>query len=192
MKTIKVLSLIIGIVLCFIFVINALGYRSNVANGITGTEIKKIEIGMTLEQVTSILGNPFEIENLEGQHDLSCKKPNFLEMSINENTDIVHIVDSFYNETSCCKTYKKDRQRFGKRVTLTYTKPVRFSKYYPMLWVYLDSNYHVQEVFAKRYDFIDNVVIYSLSIKTDTTTLEEIPNEISSFINDDLFDKCFK
>ena len=193
MKTIKVLSLIIAIVLlCFILVINILGYRSNVANGITGTEIKKIEIGMTLEQVTSILGDPFEIENLEGQHDLSCKKPNFLEMSINENTDIVHIVDSFYNKTSCCQTYKKDRQRFGKRVTLTYTKPVRFSKYYPMLWLYLDSNYHVQEVFAKRYDFIDNVVIYSLSIKTDTTTLEEIPNEISSFINDDLFDKCFK
>ncbi len=61
-----------------------------------------------------------------------------------------------------------------------------------MLWVYLDSSYCVQGVFAKRYDFIDDVGIYSLSWKTDTITLEEIPNEISLFVNDDLFNKCFK
>ena len=192
MKTIKALSLIIGLILCLVLAINILGYRSNVANEITGTEIKEIEMGMTLEQVISILGKPYKIENSKGQHDFSCKNPNFLETSVNENTDIIHIVDSFFNDTSCCEAYKEDRQRFGKRVTLTYTKPVRFSKYYPMLWVHLDSNYRVWNVFAKRKDHIDDICIYSLSWKTDTTTLEEIPNEISLFINDDLFNKCFK
>ncbi len=132
MKTIKVLSLIVGIILCFIFVINTLGYRSNVANGITGDEIKKIEMGMTLEQVISILGKPYEINGLEVQHGFSCKNSNFLETSVNENTDIIHIVDSFFNDTSCCEAYKEDRQLLDKRVTLIYTKPVRFSKYYPI------------------------------------------------------------
>lgn len=192
MKITKVLSVILGIILCLVLVINIFGNRSNIVNGITGFEIKKIEMGMTLEQVISILGKPYEIKNYYGLHDVSCKNPIFLETSVDENTDIIHIVDSFFKALHCCEDYKEDRQKFDKRVTLTYTKPVCFSKYYPMLWVHLDSNYRVHGVFAKRYGFIDDVEIYSLSWKTDTTTLEEIPNEISLFINNDLFNKCFK
>lgn len=192
MKALKALSLIIGVILCLVLVINILGYRSNVANGITGDEIKKVEMGMTLEQVISILGKPYEINNYNGQHDFSCKTPLFLEMSLNDNTDIIHIVDSFYNAPYCCGACKEDRQLCGKEVTLTYTKPVRLSKYYPMLWVHLDSNYCVRSVFAKRYEFIDDVCIYSLSWKKEETTLEEIQGETSLFINDELFNKCFK
>jgi len=197
MKLMKIIGLtilsIIGIILCLVLVINLLGYRSNIANGITGTEIKQIEMGMPLEEVISILGKPFEIYNLHGQHDLiSCKKPKFLEMSVNENTDIIHVVDSFFNDTSCCDSYKESIQRRGKQVTLTYTKPVCLSIYYPMLWVHLDSNYCVWNVYAKRKDHIDDITIYSLSWKMDTITWEDITGERSLLINDELFEKCFK
>jgi hypothetical protein len=197
MKAIKILGLIIlsiiGVILCHILVIDVLGYRSNIVNGITGTEIKKIEMGMTLEEVISILGQPYEIHTLAGLHDFSCKNPKpRLEMNVNENTDIIYIIDSIFNDADfCCDGNEEDIQR-GKRVTLTYTKPVRFSKYYPMLWVHLDSNYRVWSVYAKRKEFMDGICIYSLSWQTDTTTWEEIPGEIGLFINDELFNKCFK
>jgi len=199
MKTIKIVSFIIlsiiGIILCFVLVINILGYRSNVANGITGTEIKKIEMGMTLEQVISILGKPYEIETLAGLHNLTCQNPKpRLEMSIDEDTDIIYIIDSIFSDTFfCCEGNEEDIQS-GKRVTLTYTKRFCLLKSlfapYPMLWVHLDSNYCVNSVGAKRYP--EDIHIYSLSWQTDETTLEEKPGEISLFINDGLFNKCFK
>ena len=198
MKTIKVISFIIlsiiGIILCFILVINILGYRAIIANGITGNKIKEIRMGMTLEEVISILGKPYEIDYSTRHHNFTCKNPRFeLGISVNETTDIIHIVDSIYNDTNyCCDAYEETKIRFGKEVTLIYTKPVRFSKYYPMLWVHLDSNYCVNSVFAKRYEFMDDICIYSLSWKTDETTLEEISGEISLFINEELFNKCFK
>ena len=182
----------ISIILCLVLVINILGYQSNVANGITGTEIKKIKMGMTLEDVISILGKPYEISTLAGLHNWDCKNPKpTLKMDVDENTDIFHIVDSIFNDTDyCCEGNKEDIQR-GKRVTLTYTKPVRFSKYYPMLWIHLDSTYQVWNVFAKRYEFMDDLCIYSLSWKKDETTLEEIPGEVNLIINEELFSKCF-
>jgi hypothetical protein len=183
---------IIGIILCFVLAINILGYRSDIANGVTGDKIKEIQMGMTLEEVISILGKPYEIESLAGLHDFNCKNPKpRLEMSIDENTDIIRIVDNIYNDGNyCCEGNEEDIQR-GKRVTLTYTKPVLFSKYYPMLWVHLDSNYRVWNVFAKRYEFMDDVCLYSLSWKYDETTLEVKPDKVSLFINKDLFNECF-
>jgi hypothetical protein len=200
MKTIKVIGFIIlsiiGIILCFVLAINIFGHKSNVANGITGTEIKRIEMGMTLEQVISVLGKPYEIETSSGQHSLvSCKNPKLgLKIRVKENTDIVHIVDNFYDTCYCCDGYKESIQRMGKRVTLTYTKRPCLSLFipYPMLWVHLDSNYRVWNVFAKRYKSPDDICIYSLSWKTDETTLEEISGETDLFINDELFNKCFK
>jgi hypothetical protein len=196
-KTFKIISIIIlstlSIILCFILVINILGYRSNIANGITGTDIKEIEVGMTLEEVISILGQPYEIHTLAGLHDFSCKNPKpRLEMNVDKNTDIVYVVDNIFNATDyCCDGNEEDIRR-GKRVTLTYTQPVRLSKYYPMLWVHLDSNYRVWSVFAKRYKFMDNICIYSLSSQNDTTIFQEIPDKTELFINDELFNKCFK
>jgi hypothetical protein len=201
MKTIKVIIFsilsIIGIILCFVLAINVFGYQSNVANGITETEIKKIEMGMTIEEVISILGKPFEIENLDGAHDLSCKNPKFLEMKINKNTDIVQVVDSFFDDTNyCCDAYKKSIPRWGKRITLIYTKRpcflISLFTSYPTLWVHLDSNYCVHNVYAKQYEFMDDICIYSLSWKMDTTTFEEIQGEIDLYINDELFNKCFE
>ena len=199
MKKLKLLTpaiLSLVIFLCFVFRYPV--YKSNIANGITGDKIKEIKIGMTLEQVISILGKPYEIVNLNGQHDFSCKNPMFLKKIVDKNTNIIHIVDSIFNGTCyCCDDYREDIQRIGKKVTLIYAK--KYSTlatlfiYYPMLWVHLDSNYRVNHVFAKRYEFFDSICIYSLSGRLDETTpLEEIPGEVSLFINEELFNKCFK
>jgi len=180
------------VLLCFSLVINILGYRSNIANEITGDKIKEVQLGMPLEQVISILGKPYHIETDLGLHILSCKNPKpMFKMKVKESTDIISIVDSIFNDTNyCCEGNKEDIQR-GKRATLTYTKPVRFSEHYAMLWVHLDSNYCVRCVYAKQYEFImGNVCIYSLSWKTDKTTLEKMPGEV--YINEELFNNCFK
>ena len=186
MKNIKILTLIILSIIGIILIINFLGYRSNIANGITGDKIKKIQIGMPFEQVISILGRPYEIKSLAGLHDFSCKNPKpRLEMNVIESTDIISIVDSIYNDTNyCCDGNEEDVLR-GKEVALTYTKkytsPIRFFIYYPMLWVHLDSNYCVRSVYAKRYDWFDSICIYSL-----------LSADGIGFINEELFNKCFK
>jgi len=102
MKIIKILGLIIlsfiGIIISSILVIKVLGYRTNIANGITGAEIKQIEISMPFEETILILGKPYTITNRKGQHSIAhCKTPKLLEKSINKNTDIIQVVDSFFN-----------------------------------------------------------------------------------------------
>ncbi|MCL2289344.1 MAG: hypothetical protein FWC34_01375 [Bacteroidetes bacterium] len=198
MKIIKILGLIILSIIVFILssvlVIKVLGYRTNIANGITGTEIKQIEIGMPFEEIISILGKPFTIENRNGQHSIvHCKNPKLLEMSVNKNTDIIQVVDSFFNGTYCCDAYKESIQ---KGVTLQYTKRHCFFRNlfsnFPMLWVHLDSSYCVHSVYAREFDLDLKPVIYSLSKKIDYDTWEEIPNEISLYINDELLEKYFK
>ena len=190
MKIIKILGLIILSIIAFVLisvlVIKILEYRTNIANGITGTEIKQIEIGMPFEKTISILGKPFKIENLEGQHSIAhCKNPKLLEMSVNRNTDIIQVVDSFFNGTYCCDSWKESIQ---KGVTLEYTKRPCFLRNlfsnFPMLWVHLDSNYCVLSVYARELDLDLKPVIYSLHRKFDYDTWEEIPNEISLYINE--------
>jgi hypothetical protein len=198
MKIIKILGLIIlsfiGIILISILVIKVLGYRTNIANGITSTEIKQIEIGMPFEETILILGKPFTIANRHGQHSIAhCKNPKFLEKSVNKNTDIIQVVDSFFNGTYCCDSWKESIQ---KGVTLEYTKRpcflINLFSNFPMLWVHLDSNYCVQEVYAREFDLDLKPVIYSLSRKVDYDTWEEVPNEISLYINEELLEKYFK
>jgi len=197
MKIIKILGLIIlsliGLILCFILVIKVLGYRTNIANGITSAEIKQIEIGMPFEETISILGKPFKIYTRGGQHSIAhCKNPKFLEMSVDTNIDIIQVVDSFFNGTYCCDSWKESIQ---KGVTLEYTRRPcflrnLFSKF-PMLWVHLDSNYCVQEVYARELDLDLKPVIYSLYRKVDYDTWKEVPNEISLYINEELLEKYF-
>ena len=172
MKTINILSLIlisiIGIILCFVLVINIFGYRSNIANEITGDKIKEVKIGMTLEQVISILGKPYEIDFATRHHNHICENPRLeFNISVNKNTDIIHLVDSIYNDTNyCCAAYEETKTRFGKGVTLTYTKrppPLIIGLvYYEMLWVHLDSNYCVSSVYAKKYEGFEDSCIYAL------------------------------
>ena len=190
MKKIRVLTLIIlSVVVC----ISCMD-KSNIANGITGDKIKEIKTGMTLEDVVSILGMPYEIDCADRMHNVTCKNPRIeREISVNENTDIIHIVDGIYNDTNyCCDAYKESMQRVGKEVTLTYTKSpalLRGFVIYTMLWVHLDSNYCVRSVYAKRYEGPEGFCIYSSSKKSDETILE---GKQEAFINEELFNKCFK
>jgi hypothetical protein len=196
MERIKVLTVVIlsiFIFLCFLFAINIFGYRSK----ISGNKIKEIRLGMPLEQVISTLGKPYEIEDFGGNHNSNCENPNLLKIRVNNNTDIIHIVDSFYNVAPCCDSYEESVRRLrGKQVTLTYTKKpapliIGCLVSHPMLWVHLDSNYCVRSVYAKRYEGND-ICIYSLSWQYDEETLKDKTGEVIFFINDELFNKSFR
>lgn len=173
---------ILGMVLLFVLVINIIGTRADIVDGVTGDKIKQVKSGLTLEQVISILGRPYKINTSPGLHNIDCPNPRpLLNMDINNNTDIRQIVDNIYNDTNyCCDGNKQDMQTKG--VTLTYTRPVSFSKYYPMLWVHLDSTFKVWNVYAKQYDGLlgyDDRQIYSLT----ATGID---------INENKFADCFK
>ena len=140
--------------------------KSKIADGVTKDKIKEIEMGMPLEQVISILGNPYEIDCGVGHHNNTCKNPK-LESGIraNNNADIIRIVDSIYNDTNyCCDYYKETKLEFGKYVTLTYTKRpsqlIRGLVNYSMLWVHIDSNYCVSGVYARKYEGFEGIDIY--------------------------------
>ena len=196
MRKRKVLTLIILSIAILLGV--AFAYKASFANGITGDAIKEIKLGMPLEQVISILGMPYEIDFACYAHDSTCKNPRIeSNISVNENTDIIHTVDCIYNNANyCCDAYKESMQKFGKKVTLTYTKKypslISFFVDYPMLWVHLDSDYRVKEVYAKRYEFIESICIYSLSWKYNKTIFDAKQEDVKFFINEELFNKCFK
>jgi len=153
---------------------------SRIADGVTGDKIKEVEKGMPLEEVISILGRPYEINCATRHHNNTCENPRIeSNISVTKNTDIIYLVDSIYNDTNyCCDFYEETKTRFGKKVTLTYTKrPVLLRGFvsYTMLWVHLDSNYRVSSVYAKRYEGFEDFCIYPLS-----------------WGNEELFNKCFK
>ncbi len=119
---------------------------------------------MTLEEVLTILGRPYHISSTRGKHNIRCRQPKSrLDMDINDQTDIKAEVEKIYNDTNyCCEGNREDLK--DKFLTLTYTKRVPLSEYYPMLWVHLDSSYRVSNVFAKQYDGflgLDDPCIYS-------------------------------
>lgn len=148
--------------------------KSELSGDFSSTKIRKIELGMTLEDVQKILGQPFQITSLAGLHEHSCKRQkDRLIKDITHNADIRQIVNQKFSETDfCCEGNKDDMAH--KLVTLVYTKRIKFSKHYPMLWIHLDSNFQVKHVIAKQYDgflgFEDPCIYYltanSLSEKT--------------------------
>jgi hypothetical protein len=183
-----------GLILLLIMAVNIIGTRSDIVDGVTGTKIKQVKPGMTIEQVISILGSPYSINALKGIHNNSCKKRQpRLYMEVNSSTNIKATVDRFYSEQHyCCEGNKQDMQT--KNVTLTFTQPVIFSKNYPMLWVHFDSDYKVSRVYAKSYEGIlglNDRCIYSLSWAFDAKTMEMRQDTVTMFINNELFKKSF-
>lgn len=173
-----------------------LGTRSNIAAGVTGDKIKQVKPGMSMEEVVSILGNPYGLESMAGLHTFQCQHPKpSLQIAVTKSLDIRKAVDDFYNDTIyCCPGNREDKQT--KEITLIYTKPVEFSMHYPMLWIHLDSSFRVYGVYAKRYDGflgLDDPCIYSQywermfdSIGTVTFT-----GNIDYFIDEPKFAECF-
>lgn len=197
MKRIILIIVIIFIALglTLILTINILGTRTDIVNGINGTKIKKVKLNMTIEQVFSILGRPYRINASRGLHNIGCKNPHKrLDIETNNKTDIKSTVNNFYNDTNyCCDGNKEDMQ--NKEVSLEYTRPIKLSKNYPMLWIHLDNNFCVNSIYAKSYSGIfglDDKCIYSLSWEMDTISLKIIYGKTDLFINEKIFNECFK
>lgn len=118
---------------------------------------------MTLQEVEETLGKPFGVSMLYGQHNASCSNPMGFRHKIEKETNIAELLTTTFNDTHfCCSAYRADLQR--KRATLEFTKPVLFSKEYPMLWIHIDSLLRVSEVYSKCYGCgSDEKTTYSLS-----------------------------
>lgn len=145
-----------GIILFFYFSPYILNSRSN----IKGENIKKIEGGMSLDDLESLIGKPVEIIESPGLHDIGCKNPR--ELKIDANKKMSLSIEEFYGDTNyCCEGNREDLQ--DKNVSLTYTE--RKTLGHAMLWVDLDSTLKVSGVYVKRYDFLDldGKHVYSLS-----------------------------
>ena len=159
-------------------------------------DIERIYIGMPLDSVVLVLGQPCSFSSDLGCHDLTCKQSrNVSDIKMTKETDIIHVMDSIYQDTNyCCETNREMMKTIEKNTTLTYTKKPFFImsilKSYPMLWIHLDSNYRVSSVYAKYYD-ADDKCIYSLSSSTLFLNEEKQNEHVELFVDTTLFRKCF-
>lgn len=168
MKRKQLILLSLLIVIGFITVNFSMDKR-DLSGEFSATEIRQIQVGMNLEDVQEILGQPYQITSLAGLHEMTCKRQKSrLTENIGSKSDIKQLVNQKFSETDyCCEGNKEDLE--NKRVTLVYTKRQEFSRHYPMLWIHLDSNFQVENVFAKQYDGylgLDDPCIYSLTVES--------------------------
>ena len=77
------------------------------------------------------------------------------------------------------KPFEAKSRNNKNEITYYYSKPVMFSKNYPMLWVHFDDDLKVCDVYAKRYIYFgaDDEGIYGLAPK--------------QWIDKEVFYKCF-
>ena len=165
-------------------------------NTIQYSDIEQIYIGMPLDSVVMLLGQPYTFESDLGCHDLTCKQPRMVsDIKMTKETDIIHVIDSIYQDTNyCCESNRQTMKTIEKNTTLTYTKRpiflISILKSYPMLWVHLDSAYRVSSVYAKYYN-ADDKCIYSLSSNTIFPDDDNRDGHIELFVDTTLFRMCF-
>jgi hypothetical protein len=137
-----------GIILFFYFSPYILNSKSN----IKGENIKKIRLGMSLDDLESLIGKPIKIIEAPGLHNNNCKNPRDHSLKIDDNKKISLIIEEFYKDTNyCCEGNREDLN--DKDITLNYTE--HKTRSHPMLWIHLDKNLRVNSVTAKRYEFLD-------------------------------------
>jgi hypothetical protein len=168
-KTLFGISLLIVVFLVMFFAENF--FNPNHPPKVTADNILKITPGMTLEQVSEIIGTPLRVKALYGMHKIGCSKVNpVLDAAVNTKTDIRKLVFYFMeNQGYCCEANKEDVENFN-HIYLVYTKP-RILGSYPMLWVRLDTNFRVDNIYAKEYEglfFGNDPCIYSLAWAVDS------------------------
>lgn len=174
------------------------GFNAN-KNTIHYSDVEKIHIGMPLDSVVLVLGMPYTFSSNLGDHDLSCKCPRDVsDIKMTTKTDFVHFIDSVFHDMNyCCEQNRKNMKVIEKHATLNYTKEPSFLKSifnspmftYPMLWIHLDSNYRVRQVYAKYYGKgRDEKCIYSLSYNPDMDSQDD---NIELIVDTTLFRKCF-
>ena len=73
-------------------------------------------------------------------------------------------------------------QSYQNKTTFVYSKPVKYSRNYPMLWVHFDKNNKVYGVLAKRYIYfgLDDEGIYHVSTGNKP-----------SIVDESIFNECF-
>jgi hypothetical protein len=149
---------------------------------------------MSVEQVESILGRPYQMTAAPKAHVFACKTPRTDSIKFDNQKGLRSILDNFYGDTAyCCEGYKENLQ--NNLTTLTYTQRSIFS--HPMLWVDLDSTYKVDRVCVRIYGFLDffepaQMYIYLLSWGRDEKTLEMKHEKPEYFVDEGLFSKYFK
>ena len=186
----------VALMLCLVLIMTCChkGFNSN-KNTIHYSDIKKIHIGMPLDSVIMVLGQPYAFSTDLGCHDLTCKNSRIVsDIKMTKGTNIVHCIDSIYQDTNyCCEANRENMMNIKKHSTLTFTEtPMNTLKSYPMLWVHLDGDYRVREVYAKYYGSgLDEKCIYSLSPSISFSDSDSIDNHIDLFIDTTLFRKCF-
>jgi len=141
--------LILAAIICFyLYHIN-----SNMVKDVTDEKIRKIEIGMTIEQVVSILNKPYYINIGNSTHTtVECNHTrNLNEIEINEETKIRELIVREYSDTNyCCSSNKQGMCFQKKEVTFTYSKHVLYP-YRRMLWIHFDDSLLVRYVYCKQY-----------------------------------------
>ena len=170
-------------------------FIANLPTNITSNNILRITPGMTLEQVTIILGRPLSVKALIGIHNNECCNPNpTLDQGVNNDTDIEKLVNNFISsQTYCCEGNKDEISQLN-QITLVYTHR-GFLSSYPMLWVHLDKSFRVNNVFAKEYEggiFGDDPGIYSLGWGTDSSGTKYNHAKTVKWMNKERFYRCFK
>lgn len=184
----------VALMLCLVMIMMCChrGSNSN-KNTIHYSDIEKIHIGMPLDSVFLVLGQPYAFSTDLGCHDLTCKNSRIVsDIKMTKGTDIVHCIDSIYQDTNyCCEANRENMMNIKKHSTLTFTEtPMNTLKSYPMLWVHLDGDYRVSSVYAKYYG-VDDKCIYSLSPSISFSDSVSIDNHINFFMDTTLFRKCF-
>ena len=170
---------IIGLILVILIWINFSGEKTDIVDGINGQKIQEIKIGMTMENVISILGRPLTINVTNGVHSENCKSHrNSIKIKINKNSDLRNIINKIFSDTNYCCEGNREEMR-TKDYSFIYTRPV-FGRFYPMLWVHFDSLFNVECVAANKYYFIEHFTIYNLS------------KDGQIYLNKKLFNECFK
>jgi hypothetical protein len=82
------------------------------------------------------------------------------------------------------------RTNFKDGYQLTYTEPVKLSRFYPMLWIAFNHDREVHNVSVKRRDGLidlDDFYIYNLRDQYDSISKEWTP-----YIHDFWIKRCFK
>lgn len=185
-----------ALMLCLVLIMTCChrGFNAN-KNTIHYSDIEKIHIGMPLDSVVLVLGQPYAFSADLGCHDLTCKNPRVVsDIKMTKGTDIVKCIDSIYQDTNyCCEANRENMMNIRKHPTLAFTeKSINVLKPYPMLWVHLDGDYRVREVYAKYYGLgLDEKNIYSLSSSNSFSDSDSIDNHIDLFMDTTLFRKCF-
>lgn len=170
------------VILILISFFNISRTRSRISSNFSKEDLMSIKIGMTIEEVTEILGLPFTVDIISGfTHDLNCKSLNnsaIINSKVTSDTNIKALANKIFSRNEfCCEA--NFEERFHKAITTQYTKPIFFSRYYPELWIHYDTTFRVNSVFSKRYEGNiggDFKVIYSLT-KDKTFSDEKLIKE---------------